>query len=56
MRSPGPAKDAYERLTKSGKTKPDALRIIRRRLSDIVYKRMIDDSLNQGSTGLVLAA
>jgi transposase len=56
LRSPGPAKDAYETLTKAGKTKRDALRIIRRRLSDIVYKRMLEDSANHGSTGLARAA
>ena len=56
LRSPGPAKDAYETLTKAGKTKRDALRIIRRRLSDIVYKRMLEDSTNHGSTGLAWAA
>jgi transposase len=57
LRSPGPTRDAYEQLTKAGKTKRDALRIIRRRLSNIVYKRMLDDSRSAGSeSGLALAA
>lgn len=44
LRSPGPARDIFERLTKEGKTKRDALRIVRRRLSDVIYKRLLDDS------------
>jgi transposase len=56
LRSPGPARDAYESLTKDGKTKRDALRIIRRRLSNIVYKRLLEDCAIRGSTGLGLAA
>jgi transposase len=44
LRRPGPARDTYERLTASGKTKRDALRIIRRRLSDIIYRRLLEDS------------
>jgi len=55
MRSPGLAKDAHDRLTKAGKTKRDALRIIRRRLSDIVYKHLMEDSSIRESTGLAWA-
>lgn len=44
MREPGPARDLIDRLTTSGKTKRDAIRILRRRLSDIVYKRLLADS------------
>jgi transposase len=56
LRSPGPAKDAFERLTKENKTKRGALRIIRRHISDIVYKRMLEDSLIRSSANLDLAA
>jgi len=44
LRNQGPARDLLERLMASGKTKRDALRVIRRRLSDIVYKRLLEDS------------
>lgn len=43
LRTAGPAKDLVERLMKSGTTKRDALRIVRRRLSDVVYKRLLED-------------
>jgi len=56
IRYPGPAKDALEQLTKSGKTKRDALRIIRRRLSDIVYKRLVEDSQASSAPCLARAA
>lgn len=56
LRKPGPARDLYERLTTQGKTKRDALRIVRRRLSDIVYKRLLEDSRAQRPTGLAEAA
>lgn len=57
LRTRGPAYDALQRLTAKGKTKRDALRIIRRRISDIVYQRLLDDSrAQQCSTGLALAA
>lgn len=56
IRYPGPAKDALEQLVKSGKTKRDALRIIRRRLSDIVYKRLVEDSQAKFSPCLAAVA
>jgi transposase len=43
LRTGGPAKVAMDSLIASGKTKKDALRIVRRRLSDIVYKRLVED-------------
>ncbi|MEX2323686.1 MAG: IS110 family transposase [Acidimicrobiia bacterium] len=43
LRTPGPARDLIERVTASGKTKRDALRILRRRLSDVVYKSLLTD-------------
>jgi transposase len=56
LRRPGPARDLYDRLLASGKTKRDALRIVRRRLSDIVYKRLLEDSRARHATGLAEAA
>jgi len=44
LRTQGPARELLERLMASGKTKRDALRILRRRLSDIVYKRLLEES------------
>lgn len=55
LRTGGPAKDVVERLVKSGKTKRDALRIVRRRLSDVVYKRLLEDC-RAASAGLAEAA
>jgi transposase len=43
LRTGAPAKVAMDTLIASGKTKKDALRIVRRRLSDIVYKRLVED-------------
>lgn len=57
MRKPGPARDLIGRLTASGKTKRDAIRILRRRLSDIVYKQLLADSRSKPrATGLAEAA
>lgn len=56
IRYPGPAQHALEQLVKSGKTKRDALRIIRRRLSDIVYKRLVEDSKATSAACLPTAA
>lgn len=56
LRKPGPARELVERLTARGKTKRDALRIVRRRLSDIVYKRLLEDSRTQRSTAFAEAA
>jgi len=43
LRTGAPAKMAMDTLIASGKTKKDALRVVRRRLSDIVYKRLVED-------------
>lgn len=57
LRGQGPARDLVDRLTVSGKTKRDALRIVRRRLSDLVYKRLLEDSRSRPSaTGFEEAA
>lgn len=44
LRGSGPARQLFDRLLAAGKTKRDALRIVRRRLSDVVYKRLLEDS------------
>ncbi len=50
LRGSGPARELVDRLTASGKTKRDAIRILRRRLSDIVYKRLLEDSRSRFTT------
>jgi len=56
LRGCGPARELFDRLIASGKTKRDALRIVRRRLSDVVYKRLLEDSRVRRSTGFAEAA
>jgi transposase len=56
LRGSGPARELFDRLTACGKTKRDALRIVRRRLSDVVYKRLLEDSRICHATGLAQAA
>lgn len=56
LRGSGPARELFDRLTTSGKTKRDALRIVRRRLSDVVYRRLLEDSRARRSTGFAEAA
>ncbi|HEU4544066.1 MAG TPA: IS110 family transposase, partial [Jiangellaceae bacterium] len=41
----------YDRKTASGKTSMEAMRCLKRRLSDIVYRRMIDDAITTTVTG-----
>lgn len=43
MRIHGPARDYIARKTAEGKTKTEAIRALRRQLSDVVYRRMIQD-------------
>ena len=43
LQRPGPARDYLERLTARGKTKTEAIRVLRRRISDEVYRRLLSD-------------
>ena len=57
LRGQGPAPEMVARLTASGKTKRDALRVLRRRLSDVVYRCLLEDHRAQVATsGVGLAA
>ena len=47
---PGPGQDYYRRKRDQGKTHLEALRCLKRRLSDVVYRRLVDD-LTAGSPG-----
>lgn len=49
-RMPGPGQDYYRRKRDQGKTDLEALRCLKRRLSDVVYRRLVDD-LAAGSLG-----
>ena len=40
---PGPGRDYYRRKRAAGKTHLEALRCLKRRLSDIVYRHLVDD-------------
>ena len=49
-RMPGPGQDYYRRQRDQGKTHLEALRCLKRRLSDVVYRHLVDD-LAAGSPG-----
>ena len=53
LRNPGPGRDYFDRRKAGGKSSMEAMRALKRRLSDIVYRTMLDDavvgSLNQGT-------
>lgn len=52
-RMPGPGQDYYRRKREAGKTHSEALRCLKRRLSDVIYRHLVDDRANQaaGSPG-----
>ncbi len=58
MRDPGPARAYLQRRMANGNTKTEAIRCLRRQLSDIVYQRLHEDSRahHQPATGLRPAA
>ncbi|WP_399067114.1 transposase [Streptomyces winkii] len=51
-----PARTLYERLRASGKTRPEALRVLKRRLADVVYRNLHHDQQRKvhmaGASGL----
>lgn len=52
MRHPGPGRDYYLRKLTAGKTKRAALRCLKRRISNVVYRQLIADAARQaGSPG-----
>ena len=44
LRNPGVGRDYYDRKKAAGKTSMEAMRALKRRLSDIVYRTMLDDT------------
>jgi transposase len=51
IRNPSEGRDYYERKRADGKAPMEAMRCVKRRLSDIVYQQMLHDALTQVGTG-----
>jgi hypothetical protein len=51
IRNPSEGRDYYERKKADGKAPMEAMRCVKRRLSDIVYQQMLNDALRQTRTG-----
>ena len=51
LRNPTEGRAYFDRRKASGKTSMEAMRCLKRRLSDIVYRRMVDDTLATAATG-----
>jgi transposase len=45
LRNPGPGRDYFDRKKAAGMTSMEAMRALKRRLSDIVYRPMLDDAV-----------
>src|SRR3954453_8691421 len=50
LRNPTPGRDYYERKKADGKAPMEAMRCLKRRLSDMVFKRMLDDAIAHAVT------
>lgn len=50
MQRPGPARDYIERRRTAGDTKTEALRALRRRISDEFYRRLMEDEQSRSNT------
>jgi hypothetical protein len=51
LRNPTQGRSYYDRKKVDGKTSMEAMRCVKRRLSDIVYRRMLDDAITHAVTG-----
>jgi hypothetical protein len=51
VRNPSEGRDYYERKKADGKAPMEAMRCVKRRLSDIVYQQMLNDALANTRTG-----
>jgi transposase len=51
IRNPSQGRDYYDRKKADGKAPMEAMRCVKRRLSDIVYQQMLHDALGQTGTG-----
>lgn len=50
LRNPTPGRAYYDRRKADGKTSMEAMRALKRRLSDVVFRTMLDDALRPAST------
>jgi transposase len=51
LRYPTDGRAYFDRRKADGKTSMEAMRCLKRRLSDIVYRRMLDDAISAARTG-----
>jgi hypothetical protein len=51
LRNPTEGRAYFDRKNASGKTSMEAMRSLKRRLSDIVYRQMVDDAIAAAATG-----
>ncbi|GIF77910.1 IS110 family transposase [Asanoa siamensis] len=51
LRNPTEGRAYYDRKKASGKTSMEAMRALKRRLSDIVYRQMVNDTITATATG-----
>jgi hypothetical protein len=51
LRNPTEGRAYFDRKKADGKTSMEAMRCLKRRLSDIVFKRMLDDAIAHAMTG-----
>ena len=51
LRNPTEGRAYYDRKKLDGKTSMEAMRCVKRRLSDIVYRRMVNDAITHAVTG-----
>ena len=49
LRNPGPGRDYFDTKKAAGKTSMEAMRALKRRLSNIVYAQMLDDDRHTGA-------
>jgi transposase len=51
LRNPTEGRAYYDRRKGDGKTSMEAMRALKRRLSNIVYRTMLDDTIAHATTG-----
>jgi transposase len=51
LRNPTEGRDYFDRKKATGKTSMEAMRCLKRRLSDIVYRHLVDDAITHALTG-----
>ena len=51
LRNPTEGRDYYDRKKAAGKTSTEAMRALKRRLSNIVFRTMLDDAIRNIATG-----